>query len=67
MQGEYIFDPAVITYDMIASGVINTSFYRLDGASDTDVITINLLFGEVCKLLFSNHSQWPMCCYRAVG
>ena len=52
MQGEYIFDPAVITFDMISSGDINTSFYRLDGASmtDSDVITINLLFGEVRKL-----------------
>ena len=52
MQGEYIFDPAVITFDMIESGIVSTSFYRLDGATktDSDVITVNLLLGEVCVL-----------------
>ena len=59
MQGEYIFDPAVITFDMIESGIVSTSFYRLDGATktDSDVITVNLLLGEVCVLESKPQSQ----------
>ena len=36
MQEDFIFDPAVITFDSIADGVVNTSFYRQEGASNTE-------------------------------
>ena len=50
MQEDLIFDPAVITFDSIADGAVNTSFYRREGASDTDSnLIVDQLLGEVYK------------------
>ena len=48
MQEDYIFDPAVITYDTIALGVVNASFYRREGTSNIDGnLIVDQLLGEV--------------------
>ena len=48
MQEDYIFDPAVITFDSIALGTVNTSFYRREGASNIDGnLIVDQLLGEV--------------------
>lgn len=51
MQGDYIFYPEVITFDSIALGAINTSFYKREGASDFDNnLIVDQLLGEVLLL-----------------
>ena len=48
MQEDYIFDPAVITYDSINLGVVNTSFYRRESVSSIDGnLIVDQLLGEV--------------------
>ena len=50
MQGDFIFDPAVITFD-IANGAVNTSFYRREGTSNTESnITVDQLLEEVSTI-----------------
>ena len=51
MQGDYIFYPEVITFDSIALGAINTSFYKREEAFDFDNnIVVDQLLREVLLL-----------------
>ena len=51
-QGDFNFDPAVITFDSIADGAVNTSFYRREGASNTESnIIVDQLLQEVSTKL----------------
>ena len=44
----YIFEPAVIIFDSLAKGSVNTKFYRRKGVPLTyNNITVHLLLGEV--------------------
>ena len=46
---EYIFEPALIIFDSLAKGSVNTKFYRRKGAPWTyNNLTVHLLLGEVC-------------------
>ena len=48
MQEDYVFDPAVITFDSIADGAVNTSFYRREGTYNTDSnLIVDQLLGKV--------------------
>lgn len=63
MQGDFIFYPEVITFDSIALGAINTSFYKREGASDFDNnLVVDQLLGEVFSPLLIKqpiHMYYP--------
>ena len=46
---EYVFEPAVIIFDSLAKGSVNTKFYRRKGTHLTySNLTVHLLLGKVC-------------------
>ena len=49
---EYVFEPAVIIFDSLVKGSVNTKFYRQKGAPLTNNnLTVHLLLGEVCAYM----------------
>lgn len=60
-----MFHPAVITFDDIPGGIVNTSFHKRKGApSSNHSLTVNLLFGEVDNyiyILYSYVTQFSWC------
>ena len=61
----------MITFDSIALGAVNTSFYRLKGAPFTDNnLTVNLLLGEVYVIQTDrafNSVYVYMCLHESLG
>ena len=48
-EEEYVFEPAVIIFNSLAHGSVNTKFYKRKGAPLTyNNLTVHLLLGQVC-------------------
>ena len=51
-EEEYVFEPAVIIFNSLTHGSVNTKFYKRKGAPLTyNNLTVHLLLGQVCFCL----------------